>query len=135
VAGSRFLLLGGAFALLISTSGWAGHAAEAAGGGSGHSEIGTASWYGARHQGRRTASGAPFDMRKATAAHRRLPLDTRVRVTNLRNGRTVEVTVTDRVPSRGNRVIDLSASAAAALGLQRSGIGRVKVEVIGDAAG
>jgi rare lipoprotein A len=98
-------------------------------------EIGIASWYGARHQGKPTASGAPFDMHKLTAAHKLLPLDTRVRVTNLRNGRTVEVTVTDRGPYVGGRVIDLSARAAEALDLKERGIGRVKIEVIDDDAG
>lgn len=98
-------------------------------------EIGIASWYGARHQGKPTASGAPFDMHKLTAAHKLLPLDTRVRVTNLRNGRTVEVTVTDRGPYAGDRVIDLSARAAEALDLKKRGIGRVKIEVIDDDAG
>jgi rare lipoprotein A len=100
--------------------------AEPASGG----EIGVASWYGARHQGKPTASGARFDMHKLTAAHKLLPLDTRVRVTNLRNGRTVEVTVTDRGPYAGGRVIDLSARAAEALDLKKRGIGRVRIEVI-----
>jgi rare lipoprotein A len=95
-------------------------------------EIGVASWYGPWHQGRKTASGARFDMHKLTAAHRQLPLDTRVRVTNLRNGRSVEVTVTDRGPYVHGRVIDLSARAAEALDLKKRGIGRVRIEVIDD---
>jgi len=95
-------------------------------------EVGVASWYGARHHGKPTASGARFDMHKLTAAHKLLPLDTRVRVTNLRNGRTVEVTVTDRGPYAGGRVIDLSARAAEALDLKKRGIGRVRIEVIDD---
>jgi rare lipoprotein A len=74
-------------------------------------------------------------MHKLTAAHRRLPLDTRVRVTNLSNGRTVEVTVTDRGPYADGRVIDLSARAAEALDLKKRGIGRVRIEVIDDEAG
>lgn len=97
---------------------------------SSYTEIGVASWYGAQLQGRRTASGERFDMRKLTAAHKSLPLDTRVRVTNLRNGRSVEVTVNDRGPYVDARVIDLSARAAEALDLKRRGVGRVKIEVI-----
>src|SRR5258708_37268933 len=61
-------------------------------------QVGLASWYGAHHQGKKTASGEPFDMNGKTAAHRTLPLDTRARVTNLKNGRSVDVTVNDRGP-------------------------------------
>src|SRR5882757_11499898 len=61
-------------------------------------QIGMASWYGSAWQGRRTASGQRFDARKLTAAHRFLPLNTKVRVTNLANGRSVEVTINDRGP-------------------------------------
>src|SRR5689334_22706127 len=97
-------LLAAALALLApGTASLAADAGSAPGG-----EVGVASWYGARHHGRPTASGTPFDMHKLTAAHKRLPLDTRVRVTNLSNGRTVEVTVTDRGPYANGRVIDLS---------------------------
>jgi rare lipoprotein A len=117
-----------AAALALLAPGAASLAAEPVPGG----EVGVASWYGAWHHGKRTASGALFDMHKLTAAHRQLPLDTRVRVTNLRNGRSVEVTVTDRGPYADGRVIDLSARAAEALDLKTRGIGRVRIEVIDD---
>jgi rare lipoprotein A len=90
---------------------------------------GIASWYGPQHQGKLTASGERFDMRKLTAAHRTLPLDTRLRVTNLENGRTVTVTVNDRGPFVRDRIIDLSAAAARALDMKEDGIARVRLEV------
>ena len=93
-------------------------------------KIGTASWYGAYHQGRPTASGAPYDMNRLTAAHRSLPLATTARVTNLANGRTVTVTINDRGPYWHGRIIDLSAKAAQLLGMRRQGVARVKVEVL-----
>jgi rare lipoprotein A len=93
-------------------------------------KIGLASWYGAKWQGRRTSSGDAFDRHELTAAHRTLPLHTRLRVTNLANGRNVEVKVSDRGPYKHHRIIDLSQAAAARIGLQRKGIGRVKIEVI-----
>jgi rare lipoprotein A len=92
--------------------------------------VGLASWYGAAHHGRATASGERYDMRDFTAAHRTLPLDTQLRVTNLANGRKVLVRVSDRGPFTGRRIIDLSRAAAAQLGLVRKGIGRVKVEIV-----
>jgi rare lipoprotein A len=94
----------------------------------GHVQIGDASWYGARHNGRRTASGEPYDPQSLTAAHPSLPLDSTVRVTNLKNGRSVEVRVNDRGPFTGRRVIDLSAKAAETIGLKARGVARVKVE-------
>jgi rare lipoprotein A len=93
-------------------------------------KIGTASWYGAYHQGRLTASGARFDMNGLTAAHRSLPLATTARVTNLANGRTVTVTINDRGPYWHGRIIDLSARAAQLLGMKRQGTARVKIEVL-----
>jgi rare lipoprotein A len=92
-------------------------------------EIGKASWYGSRlHQGRRTASGTRFDWRLPTAAHRTLPLNSSVRVTNLRNGLSVTVVVTDRGPWRRDRVIDLSQGAAERIGITRQGIALVSIE-------
>lgn len=91
---------------------------------------GVASFYGREHHGRRTASGAVFDDRRLTAAHRTLPFGTRVRVTNLDNGRHVVVTVTDRGPYRRERVIDVSRRAAKDLGFLREGTARVRVEAI-----
>jgi len=97
-------------------------------------QIGKASWYGPWHHGRLTASGERFDMNQLTAAHRTLPLDTRARVTNLANGRSVEVTVNDRGPYVKDRVIDLSAKAAKELDLKKQGVGRVKIEVMPESA-
>jgi rare lipoprotein A len=91
---------------------------------------GTASWYGRPHHGRRTASGEPFDMNALTAAHRTLPLGTRVRVTNLDNGRVVEVRINDRGPTRTDRIIDLSYGAARALGAVGDGVFPVRISVL-----
>jgi rare lipoprotein A len=95
-------------------------------------QTGEASWYGAYHHGKRTASGTVFDQTKLTAAHRSLPFGTRLRVTNLSNGRTVEVEVTDRGPYAGNRIIDLSRAAAQALGMIESGTATVRLEADGN---
>jgi rare lipoprotein A len=91
--------------------------------------VGIASWYGSEHQGRRTASGRRFRMEELTAAHPTLPLATRLLVTNLGNGRKVIVTVSDRGPHKGNRVIDLSRAAAERLGMVRQGVARVRIEL------
>jgi len=93
-------------------------------------EEGYASYYGREHHGRRTASGERFDAGRLTAAHRTLPFGTRVRVTNLDNGRKVVVTVTDRGPFRRHRVIDVSRRAAEDLGFLREGTARVRLEVL-----
>ena len=92
--------------------------------------IGIASWYGADWQGRKTASGARFDMRKLTAAHRSLPLNSRVRVTNLENGRSVVVRIIDRGPYVHGRAIDLSRAAAHDLGMVKEGIALVSIEIV-----
>lgn len=91
-------------------------------------QIGDASWYGSQHEGRKTASGEPFDPHALTAAHPTLPLDTKVRVTNLENGKTVDVRVNDRGPYVKRRVIDLSARAAEKIDLKTDGVGKVKIE-------
>jgi rare lipoprotein A len=91
-------------------------------------ETGVASWYGDDWQGRITASGQPFDDRKLTAAHRTLPLNTRVRVINLKTGQSVEVTITDRGPYTDGRVIDLSKAAAKKLGMVKDGLMPVRIE-------
>jgi rare lipoprotein A len=90
--------------------------------------IGQASWYGAQFANRPTASGALFDPEKLTAAHKKLPLGTKVVVTNLHNGRSVLVTINDRGPYWGNREIDLSYRAARVLGMVQRGVARVKIE-------
>jgi rare lipoprotein A len=97
----------------------------------GTDQTGVASWYGERHHGRRTANGESYDMQALTAAHPTLPFGTIVAVTNLRNGRTVEVRINDRGPHVGGRLIDLSYAAARAVGLLEMGIGTVRVRVVG----
>lgn len=92
---------------------------------------GTASWYGYRFHGRRTASGERFNASAYTAAHRSLPFGTKVRVTNLRNGRSVIVRINDRGPYARGRVIDLSKAAANAIGLISSGTAPVRIEIVG----
>ena len=91
-------------------------------------QVGIASWYGGEWQGKLTASGVPFDDRQLTAAHRTLPLNSRVKVTNLRTGRSVEVTITDRGPYARGRVIDLSEAAAKRIGMVKRGVTRVRIE-------
>lgn len=93
-------------------------------------QVGDASWYGKHHQGRRTASGEVFDPKSLTAAHPSLPLGSEVRVTNLKNGRWVDVRVTDRGPFGHRRVIDVSQAAAEEIGLKGKGVGRVKIEAL-----
>jgi rare lipoprotein A len=96
-----------------------------------HTLQGLASWYGHPHHGRITASGQRFDMYAPTAAHRTLPLGTRLRVTNLLNRRSVIVTVTDRGPFVKNRVIDLSYAAAREIGMIGPGTASVQLEILG----
>lgn len=96
----------------------------------GYAERGIASWYGQKFDGRTTASGERYDMFALTAAHRKLPLPTYVRVTNLENGRSSIVKVNDRGPFHPDRIIDLSYGAAVKLGFAEQGVARVKVEAI-----
>ena len=96
-------------------------------------QAGLASWYGPGLYGRRTASGTVHTGAALTAAHRSLPFGTRVRVTNLRNGRAVVVVVDDRGPFVRGRVIDLSRAAARRLGMVRDGVVPVRLEVVGQA--
>ena len=94
------------------------------------SQTGVASWYGRQFHGRKTASGETFDMNGLTAAHRSLPLNCYIRVTNKNNGKSVIVKVNDRGPFHGNRVIDLSYGAAKQLGIVQKGSDQVKIELI-----
>lgn len=91
---------------------------------------GTASYYGAKFQGRRTASGEKFDMHAMTAAHRTLPFGTLVEVTNPRNGKSVTVRINDRGPFHGNRILDVSRAAATELGLIQRGSGTVELALL-----
>ena len=92
------------------------------------SQTGTASWYGRQFHGRKTASGETFDMNAMTAAHRSLPLNCYIRVTNRNNGKSVVVKVNDRGPFHGNRVVDLSYGAAKQLGITSAGTAKVSIE-------
>ena len=96
----------------------------------GATEKGEASWYGEPYNGRRAASGEIFDMEQLTAAHRTLPFQTWVEVTNLDNGKQVDVRITDRGPFVDGRIIDLSRGAAREIDLLRTGIAKVQLKVI-----
>jgi rare lipoprotein A len=97
-------------------------------------QIGRASWYGTFFQGRSTASGESFDMNGLTCAHRSLPLGSLIRVTNLRNHKTVVVRVNDRGPVPVDRVVDLSYAAARSLGFTNNGIAPVRLDLIASSA-
>ncbi len=95
-----------------------------------YDEVGIASWYGPQFHRKRTANGEIFDMNKVSAAHRTLPLPSYVRVTNLENGRAINVRVNDRGPFAKGRIIDLSRRAAQLLGFRKKGTARVRVQII-----
>ena len=128
-------------AILVSLmwffTGWAspprstnGGAPEAGGLGSPTIVNGVASYYGKEHQGKKTANGEIFNMNKLTAAHRSLPFGSQVKVTNLSNQRSVIVRINDRGPYYQGRIIDVSLAAAERLEMVKSGIAKVKVEVL-----
>jgi rare lipoprotein A len=91
---------------------------------------GQASWYGPGFYGNRTANGEVFRPGTYTAAHRSLPFGTRVKVTNLNNGRSAVVRINDRGPFTGGRIIDLAQGAASDLGVTASGVATVRLEVL-----
>lgn len=93
-------------------------------------QVGKASWYGRVFQHHRTASGEPYDMNDLTAAHRTLPLGSWVKVTNLKNDRSVMVRINDRGPIMRSRIIDLSYGAAKMLGMGSSGISSVRLDIV-----
>ncbi len=93
-----------------------------------HYQTGICSYYGKKFHGRKTANGETFDMYAMTAAHKGLPFNTLIKVTNLKNQRSVVVRINDRGPYVGKRILDLSYGAAREIGLGRSGIGRVTIE-------
>lgn len=94
-------------------------------------QTGIASWYGPGFHGKATASGAIYDQHEMTAAHQTLPLGTRVLVTNLEKGKSIEVTINDRGPFAKGRIIDLSYASAQALGMIEPGTIPVRIEVLG----
>jgi rare lipoprotein A len=97
----------------------------------GTTQRGMASWYGKPYHGRPAADGETYDMETLVAAHRTLPFQTRVRVRNLSNGKTVEVRIIDRGPFVGGRIIDLSHAAAVAIELIEPGIAEVELTILG----
>lgn len=95
-----------------------------------YEEIGTASWYGPGFHGNKTSNGETYNQKGYSAAHKNLPLPSYLKVTNLNNAKSVIVRVNDRGPFHGNRIIDLSESAARYLGIVGQGTGKVKIELI-----
>jgi rare lipoprotein A len=100
----------------------------------GFTQIGLASWYGPHFRGDRTADGERFNMNALTAAHRTLPFNSYVRVTDLATHRSVVVRINDRGPYVSNRIIDLSARAALELGIKDGGLARVRVVFVNASA-
>lgn len=98
-----------------------------------YNKVGEASWYGPKFHGKPTANGETFNKNAMTAAHKTLPLNSMVRVTNLENGRTITVRLNDRGPFIGNRIIDMSEAAASALGFKSQGLANVRVRYVGPA--
>ena len=93
-------------------------------------EIGVATWYGEEFQGAQTASGEVFDQDGLTAAHRKLPLGTRIKVTNLRNSRSAVLRVNDRGPNVRGRLLDVSHGAAERLGFEATGAAKVRIKIV-----
>ena len=118
----------GACALLGLLTGCASHDIDP----SGYDETGVASYYGAKHHGKRTASGEAFNQHSLTAAHRQLPFGTRVMVTNLKNAKSCVVRINDRGPHTRGRLIDVSREAAERLGMLGSGTARVRIQALDD---
>ncbi len=96
----------------------------------GYDETGIGTWYGKKFHGRKTASGEVFDMNAMTAAHKTLPLGTRVKVTNLKNGKSIVVRITDRGPFSKTKIIDLSRRGAELLDFRYAGITKVRVQAL-----
>jgi rare lipoprotein A len=93
-------------------------------------QVGKASWYGSLFQGKATASGEDYNMHDFTAAHRELPLGTFVKVTNLKNLKSVIVRINDRGPVTPGRIIDLSYSAAHYLEMRQNGLQKVRIDIM-----
>jgi rare lipoprotein A len=95
-----------------------------------YDETGIASWYGEQFHGRNTANGEVFDLNAVTAAHRTLPMPTIAQVTNLENGRTIQLRINDRGPYARGRIIDLSRRSAQLLGFEAKGTAKVRVKIL-----
>lgn len=100
----------------------------------GFSEKGISSWYGKKFHGRLTSNGERYDMYAMTAAHKTLPMHTKLLVTNLENGKRTVVRVNDRGPFISGRIIDLSYKAGSQIGIDRAGIAKVHIQAISDTA-
>ena len=98
--------------------------------GTGYNETGEASFYAMKYQSRKTASGERFDQSANTAAHKKLPFGTKVKVTNVKNGKSIIVRINDRGPFVRGRIIDLSRSAFSSIGNTSAGVIDVKIEVV-----
>ena len=96
---------------------------------------GKAAWYGKKFNGRKTASGQRFNSAALTAASNTLPFGTLVRVTNVKNKKSVTVRINDRGPKQPDRIIDVTRAAAAKLGMLKSGLAEVEIKVVGQAKG
>ena len=96
------------------------------------SEVGLASFYSDKFEGKITASGQVYAQRKLTAAHRTIPFNTRIRVTNLKNNRVIIVIVNDRGPFAKDRILDLSKAAAIKLGFIKNGTTKIMLEILSD---
>lgn len=96
-------------------------------------QTGIASWYGRKFHGRKTSKGETYNMYAMTAAHKTLPMDTWVRVHNLKNNREIVVRINDRGPFVAGRIIDLSFTGATRIGILKAGIGNVRVTALGQA--
>ena len=118
----------GACALFSLLAGCASHDIDPRG----YDKTGMASYYGARHHGKRTASGEPFNQHGLTAAHPSLRFGSRVLVTNLNNDKSVVVRINDRGPHTRGRIIDLSRQAARQLDMLRRGTAKVRVQGLSD---
>ena len=116
------------FALLLVAM--VAFAAETLTGAVGQTESGLAAVYSGRLNGHRTASGARYNAKALTAAHQTLPFGTRVKITNLKNNKSVVVRVNDRGPKQAGRILDISKAAAKALGIHHNGMAEVKLEVV-----
>jgi len=116
--------------LALTLSGCSGLARRVDTAGPGYTETGKASFYAMKFQSRKTASGGLFDQSAFTAAHRTLPFGTKVKITNVRNGKSVIVRINDRGPFVRGRIIDLSRSAFSQIGNTSAGVIDVKLEVV-----
>lgn len=96
----------------------------------GQGQNGKASFYAKKFEGKKTASGEKFSNKKMTAAHKTLPFGTKVKITNLKNNKSVIVTINDRLPKKSKRIVDVTQQAAKELDFIRSGTAKVMVEVL-----